>query len=77
MGSLSVVSVVCCQIGISATGRSFVHRSPRERERERDLSVSVISCNNNRVHPNWVGRAGETNEEGKKMHYKVHRTSPC
>ena len=48
-----------------------------ERERERDLSVSVISCNNNRVHPNWVGRAGETNEEGKKMHYKVHRTSPC
>jgi hypothetical protein len=27
-GSLSLVSVVCCQVEISATGRSFVQRSP-------------------------------------------------
>jgi hypothetical protein len=27
-GCLSLVSVVCCQVGVSATGRSFVHGSP-------------------------------------------------
>jgi hypothetical protein len=29
-GSLSLVSVVCCQLEVSATGRSLVRRSPTE-----------------------------------------------
>ena len=29
-GCLSLVSVVCCHIQVSATGRSLVHRSPTE-----------------------------------------------
>jgi hypothetical protein len=49
------VSVVCCQGGVSATGRSFVQRSRTEREREREresvcvcvcVSLSVTRCNN-------------------------------
>ena len=29
-GCLNVVSVVCCQVGVSATGRSLVQRSPTD-----------------------------------------------
>jgi hypothetical protein len=29
-GCLSVVSVVCCQVEVSATGWSLVHRSPTD-----------------------------------------------
>ena len=29
-GCLSVVSVVCCQVDVSATGRSLVQRSPTD-----------------------------------------------
>jgi hypothetical protein len=29
-GCLSVVSVVCCQIEVSATGRSLIQRSPTD-----------------------------------------------
>jgi hypothetical protein len=29
-GCLSVVSVVCCQVEVSATGQSLVQRSPTE-----------------------------------------------
>ena len=29
-GSLSVVSVVCCQVEVTATGQSLVRRSPTE-----------------------------------------------
>ena len=29
-GCLSVVSVVCCQVEVSATGRSLVQRSPMD-----------------------------------------------
>ena len=29
-GCLSPVSVVCCQVDVSATGRAPVHRSPTE-----------------------------------------------
>ena len=29
-GCLSVVSVVCCQVDVSATGRSLVKRSPMD-----------------------------------------------
>jgi hypothetical protein len=38
-GCLSVVSVVCCQIEISATDRSLVQRSPTEC----DLETSTMS----------------------------------
>ena len=37
MGVLSLVSVVCCEVEVSATGRSLVQRSPTER-------VRVIEC---------------------------------
>jgi hypothetical protein len=30
MDALSLVSVVCCQVEVSATGRSLVQRSPTE-----------------------------------------------
>ena len=36
---MSVVSVVCCQVEVSATGRSLVQRSPI------DCGVSVINSN--------------------------------
>ena len=35
-GCVSVVGVVCCQVEVSATGRSLVHRSPTECVTERD-----------------------------------------
>ena len=37
-GCLSVVSAVCCQVEVSATGRSLVQRSPTDY----DISLSVI-----------------------------------
>jgi len=36
-GSLSVMSVVCCQVEVSATGRSLVQRSP---ECDREYSIT-------------------------------------
>jgi len=55
------ICVVCCQIEVSATGRTLVQRSPtdcgvsvfvcvyeRERERERER-LSVIRCYSNRL----------------------------
>ena len=40
-GCLSVVSVVCCQVEVSATGRSLVQRSPTDC----GVSLCVISKN--------------------------------
>jgi len=37
-GCLTVVSVVCCQVDVSATGRSLVQRSPTDC----DASLCVI-----------------------------------
>jgi hypothetical protein len=37
-GCLSLVSVTCCQVEVSATGRSLVQRSPTE-------SLCVFDCN--------------------------------
>jgi hypothetical protein len=43
MDVLSVVSVVCCQAEIPATGRSLVQRSPTERGvSECDLKTSTV-----------------------------------
>jgi len=36
-GCLSVVSVVCCQVEVSASGWSLVQRSPRECDREASI----------------------------------------
>jgi hypothetical protein len=41
-GCLSVVSVVCCLVEVSATGRSLVQRSPTDC----GVSLCVIKCNN-------------------------------
>jgi hypothetical protein len=44
-----VVSVVCCQIKVSATGRSLVQRSP--------TNCGVCDqMNNNPLHLTWLGR---------------------
>jgi hypothetical protein len=44
-GALSVVNDVCCQVDVSAKGRSLVQRSPTER-----LSLNVIIGKNNHLH---------------------------
>ena len=41
-GYLSVVSVVCCQVEVSATGRSLVQGSPTDCV----MFLFVIKCNN-------------------------------
>ena len=45
-GYLSLASVVCCQVEVSATGLSFVQRNPTECVCV-CVSLSVIECNNN------------------------------
>ena len=40
---MSLVSVVCCQVGVSASGRSFVQRGPNEcgmTECDREISTA-------------------------------------
>ena len=65
-------------------GDSFVYmvlQREREREREggreRERVLSVIRCNNNPVHLQWVCRRRQTEKEGNKMQHSVRRTSPC
>ena len=42
---LSVVSVVCCQVGVSASGRLLVQRSPTEcGVSECDREASMAAC---------------------------------
>ena len=48
---LSPVSVVRCQVEVSATGRSLVQRFPTT-----CVLLSVIGCNNNPLHLQRVGR---------------------
>jgi hypothetical protein len=49
------VCVVCCQVEVSATGRSRIQKSPTE-----CVSLSVIRCSNNPMHMLCVGRGGPT-----------------
>jgi len=53
-GCLSIVTVACCQVEVSATGRSLVQRSPTECVVCVCVcvcvSLSVIRCNNNPLH---------------------------
>jgi len=53
--SMSVsLSVVCCQVEVSASGRPLVQRSPVECLCV-CVCVCVIKCNNNPPHLQWVG----------------------
>jgi hypothetical protein len=67
-GCLSVVNVVCCQLEVSATGRSLVQRNPTECARA-CASLCVIRCYNKPLHFLWVGRRGKTKKERKKKEY--------
>jgi hypothetical protein len=61
-GCFSVVSVVCCQVEVSATGWSLVQRSPTDC----GVSLCVIKRNNNPLHLLWLGRKGLDEERKKK-----------
>jgi hypothetical protein len=50
-GCLPFVSVVCCQVEVSATGRSFVQRSPTE------CAVSERHCKASTMSSPWPTRA--------------------
>jgi hypothetical protein len=58
---MSLVSVMCCLVGVSATGRSLVQRNPTE-----CVSLSVIRCNTNHLRLQGVGRRGQTKKKLKK-----------
>jgi len=62
-GCLSIVSVVCCKVEVTATGRSLFQRSPTE-----CVYVCVLECDqctNNHPQPRVDGR-GQTKKERKK-----------
>jgi hypothetical protein len=61
-GYLSVVSVVCCKVEVSATGRSLVQRSPTDC----DLSLCVIKCNNPSTPDHGYVERGWTKKERYK-----------
>jgi hypothetical protein len=46
-GCMSFVSVVCCQVEFSVTGRLLMQRSPTQRV---CVPLSVIICNSNPLH---------------------------
>jgi hypothetical protein len=48
---LSLINVVCCQVEVSATGRSLIQRSSTQ-----FMSLSVIRCKNDPLHLQWIGR---------------------
>ena len=50
---MSLVSVVCSQVEVSATDRSLVQRSPTGYV---CVSVSAVKCNINSLHVQRVGR---------------------
>jgi hypothetical protein len=51
-GCLSVVSVVCCQIEVSATGRSLIQRSPKP-----TMTVEPREESNYKIYINVTGLA--------------------
>ena len=57
----------CCQVLVSATGQSFVQRSPTKCVCG---SFSVIRSNSNTLHLHWVGRRGKTKRGIKKRERK-------
>jgi hypothetical protein len=57
-GYLPLMSVLCCQVEVSASGWSLFERSSTEY----GVSLIVIRCNNNTLGLQWVGRRGQTKE---------------
>jgi hypothetical protein len=67
----------CCLVNVVFSGRnlcvgsiSLPGESYQDRERKRErvcecelVSVSVISCNNKPLHPQWVGKRGQSKKE--------------
>ena len=55
--------MLCCgQVETSATGQSFVQRRPTTCVR-----VTVLRCNDGRLHPQWVvGRVSEAKDRKKE-----------
>jgi hypothetical protein len=62
-GCLSVVSLVYCQVEVSATGRCLVQSSPGEGV---CVSLSVIRGSNSPLQLIWEGRRVQTKKERKK-----------
>jgi len=60
----ALVSVVCCQVEFSETGRSLVQAGPTECVCVCVfVSLSVIRCNNYPLYPQWAGRRGQDKKE--------------
>ena len=60
----SLVSVVCCQVEVSATGRSLVQRSPTE--------CGVSECDLDTSTTRRSGPLGLPSNEGKKNYGSTH-----
>ena len=69
LGAWKSVSCECCVLSgkVYATGGSLVQRSPTECGV--CVSLSVIRCNNNPLHLQWVGRRGQTKKESEFQMY--------
>jgi len=69
---LSLVSVVCCQVEFSETGRSLVQAGPTECMCVCVfVSMSVIRCDSNPLHLPWLGRRGQDKKESVWLTNKV------
>jgi len=62
---LYVVSVVCCEVEVSMTGRSLVQRSPIE-------CVSAIRCDRNCLHLQWADRGRSESVRKKETEMPSH-----
>ena len=64
-GAWMSVYCECCVL----SGRGLCDGSiPRPEESYRNVSFSVIRCNSNPLHLQWVGRRGQTQKEGQKFY---------
>ena len=70
--SASSVSVVCCQVKVSVTGRSLVLRSPTECVCV-CVSLSVIRCNNNPLHLRRISRKVRLSKKRRKKRKKERK----
>jgi hypothetical protein len=62
-GNLSLMGVVCCPVEVSATGRSFVQRSPTE------CSVSLFDVETSTVERPWTDKSSCEKVPKKKMEH--------
>ena len=62
---MSLVSAVCCQAEVSATGWSLVQRSPTQCV-SLSVCVCVMICNKNTLHLQCVGRSQAKKERKKE-----------